>query len=51
MTTAHEEPGGGQDGGCVDELEVTQQTLSKWDMLVLKQNEYHYLLNDFYLSS
>ena len=27
MTTAHEEPGGGQDGGCVDE--VTQQTLSK----------------------
>ena len=25
MTTAHEEPGGGQDGGCVDE--VTQQTL------------------------
>ena len=35
MTTAHEEPGGGQDGGCVDE--VTQQTLSKWDMLVHKQ--------------
>ena len=27
MTTAHEEPGGGQDGGCVDE--VTQETLSK----------------------
>ena len=27
MTTAHEEPGGGQDGGCVDE--ATQQTLSK----------------------
>ena len=26
MTTAHEEPLGGQDGGCVDE--VTQQTLS-----------------------
>ena len=35
MTTAHEEPGGGQDGGCVDE--VTQQTLSKQDMLVHKQ--------------
>ena len=27
ITTALEEPGGGQDGGCVDE--VTQQTLSK----------------------
>ena len=27
MTTAHEEPGGGQDGGYVDE--VIQQTLSK----------------------
>ena len=39
MTTAHEEPGGGQDGGCVDE--VTQQTLSKWDMLVHKHNEYY----------
>ena len=30
IATAHEEPGGGQDGGCVDE--ITQQTLSKSDM-------------------
>ena len=37
MTTAHEEPGGGQDGGCVDE--VTQQTLSKY--LICKHNEYY----------
>ena len=28
ITTAHEESGGGQDGGCVDE--VTQQALSKY---------------------
>ena len=37
MTTAHEKPGGGQDGGCVDD--VTQQSLSKY--LIHKHNEYH----------
>ena len=37
MTTAHEKPGGGQDGGCVDD--VTQQSLSKY--LIHKHNEYY----------
>ena len=32
MTTAHEEPGGGQDRGCVDE--VTQQALSKYTSIM-----------------
>ena len=48
MTTAHEEPEGSQDGGCVDE--VAQQTLSKQDMLA---GHTSYCLNNYcnYLSS
>ena len=38
-TTAHKQPGGTQDGGCVDE--IFQQTLSKKDMLTFKHNEYY----------